>query len=77
MAQCIGKRPFGSAADAADALDRIRGSQDAWERVKVPVTYYACDVCGKWHLTSVKKFNSDVKDKPKARRLGRRHKRST
>lgn len=54
MAQCIGKRRFESEEHAARALELIRSSPAAWQRDKVPVTYYECDVCLDWHLTAMR-----------------------
>lgn len=76
MPQCVGKKPFATAADAAAALELIRGNSVPGHGVKVPVAYYSCDVCGKWHLTSAKYFDPRQREKPKARRLGRRHRKS-
>lgn len=53
MAQCIGKKRFATGEDAARALDLIRNSPEAWDRPKVPVNYYECDVCLDWHLTAM------------------------
>lgn len=54
VSQCIGKRRFETEEDAARALELIRNSPEAWQRAKVPVNYYECDVCLDWHLTAMR-----------------------
>lgn len=63
MSQCIGKRRFETAEDAARALELIRSSPEAWEREKVPAKFYHCDVCFDWHLTAM--TNRGVKKRKK------------
>lgn len=55
MSQCINKKKFDSEESALAALDKIRGSQEAWLRDKVPRRAYGCDVCQGWHLTAMTK----------------------
>lgn len=49
------KRPFRTAADAREALDRVRGRRFEERTGKTERRYYQCPGCHWWHLTHLRK----------------------